>query len=141
VAALDVIGILLLVGCVFLVAFVVRRRLLIRSGGTIEMSWRLRHWTFGVARYDQDVVVWFPTFSLRPKPRRILTRSSTHITARRVPHGAEVWALVPDAVVLECRSSHGPAEIAIPSTALLGFLSWLEAGHRTPSREWPTVAR
>src|SRR4051794_11779770 len=111
-------------------ALVARRRFLIRSGGTIEMSWHLRHWTFGVARYEAEQLQWFRTFSLSPRPRRSLSRSSAQIVARRIPHGPEAWRLVPDAVVIEGSSADGPFELAVPAPALLGVLSWLEAGRR-----------
>jgi hypothetical protein len=128
VAALDIVGGVLLGLCVLLVAFVVRRWLLVRSGGAIEMSWRLRHWTYGVARYDGNRLLWFATFSLRPGPTRTLPRTGLRIVARRDPHGAEAWTLVPHAVVLECRTPRGPVQIALPPAATLGFLAWVEAG-------------
>lgn len=91
------------------------------------MSWRLRHWTFGIARYERDRLEWFRTFSLSPLPRCSLTRGSVQVSARRNPRGTEAWHLVPEAVVLECANGDGFVEIALPAPAVVGFLAWLEA--------------
>ncbi|HEU5035064.1 MAG TPA: DUF2550 domain-containing protein [Mycobacteriales bacterium] len=131
-AALDALGIALLTVCLLLLALVARRRLLSRAGGTVEMSLRgaRGHWAFGVARFERDRLLWFRTFSLSPRPRRELARTSLHVEQRRSPHGHEIVTLVPDAVVLECRDGVDQFELALPASASLGFLAWLEAGHR-----------
>jgi hypothetical protein len=133
VEALDVLGVVLFAGCLVLLAFVGRRHLLLRRGGTVEMSWRLRHWTFGIGRYERDRLEWFRTFSLSPRPRRSLCRDTVQVAGRRAPRGAEAWSLVPEAVVLQCSTGDGFAEIALPASAAVGFLAWLEAhpGART----------
>ena len=136
-AALDALGVALLTICALLVLLLARRRLLSRGGGTVEMSVRLRHWTFGVARFDRDRLLWFRTFSLSPRPRRDLPRGTLHVERRRPPHRTELLGMTADAVVLEC-SIHGkPVEIALPSSAALGFLAWLEAGQRTRAGSRP----
>lgn len=150
-AALDAVGALLLVVCLVLVAFVVRRWLLVRGGGTVEMSWRLRHWTYGLARYEADRLLWYATFSLRLRPTRTLPREGLHIDARRDPHGHEAWTLVPGAVVLRCSGPAGATEVGLPVPAMLGFLAWVEAGPRRALRlpqqpgsisaDSPTVSR
>ena len=126
-AALDVIGAVLSAACLLLAGFVARRHLLVRRGGTVEMSWRRGPWTFGTGRYERDRIEWFRTFSLSPRPRYTLMRGSLQVSSRRVPRGAEVWSLMPDAVVLECATHDGFVEIALPSSAVVGFLSWLES--------------
>lgn len=146
-AALDVVGGVLLGLCILLVAFVVRRQWLIRAGGAVEMSWRLRHWSYGLARYDGNRLLWFATFSLRLSPTRTLPRTGLQIVARREPHGPEAWALVPQAIVLECATVDGTTEIALPAPATLGFLAWVEAGptlrvpEQSVSFDSPTAAR
>ena len=130
-AALDVIGVVLLAGCLVLLAFVARRYLLVRRGGTVEMSWHRGHWSFGIGRYERDRLEWFRTFSLSPRPRYALMRGSVQVSSRRPPRGTEVWSLVPDAIVLECSTVDGFVEVALPSAAAVGFLAWLEA---SPSR-------
>lgn len=129
-AALDVIGVVLLACCLVLIALVVRRHVLLRRGGTTEMSWRNEHWSFGVARYERDRLEWFRTFSLSLRPRHCLYRDSVHVRSRRTPRGREAWSLVPDAVVLECSTPEGFVEVALPARAAVGFLAWLEASGR-----------
>lgn len=126
-AALDVIGAVLLASCLLLISFVVRRHLLVRQGGTVEMSWRLRHWTFGIGRYERDRLEWFRTFSLSPRPRCSLSRGAVQVSARRAPRHGEAWSLIQDAIVLECSTGESIVEVALPAPAVIGFLAWLEA--------------
>lgn len=141
-AALDVIGAVLLAACLVLIAFVARRHLLHRRGGTVEMSWHRAHWTFGTGRYERDRLEWFRTFSLSPRPRYTLMRGSVQVSSRRMPRGAEVWSLVPDAIVLECATHDGFVEVALPSSAVVGFLAWLESSPTRTSRYGsPTAPR
>lgn len=134
-AALDALGIALLVVCLLLVSLVGRRRLLSRTGGTVEMSLRCpelgaRHWSFGLARFEADRLLWFRTFSMSPRPRLVLPRAGLRVEARRAPNSGELVALVPDAVVLECLTAGRRVELALHHRASLGFLAWLEAGQR-----------
>ena len=140
-AALDIIGAVLLVLCLVLLGFVVRRHLLVRRGGTVEMSWRRGHWTFGIGRYERDRLEWFRTFSLSPRPRYALMRGSVQVSSRRIPRGAEALSLVPEAIVLECSTRDGFVEVALPSAAVVGFLAWLEANptharYGSPTAPW-----
>jgi hypothetical protein len=127
VKALDAAGVVLLLGCLYLLALVVRRRLIARDGGVVEMSLHTRHWRHGFARYDGAHLAWFRTFSLSPRAARELPRGDLRVIERRDPHGAEALALVHDAVVLTCQAQGETVEIAVPPAALLGLLSWLEA--------------
>lgn len=140
-AALDVIGVVLLVGCLVLLSFIARRHLLVRRGGTVEMSWRRGHWTFGIGRYERDRLEWFRTFSLSPRPRYVLVRGSVQVSSRRTPRAAEAWSLVPEAIVLECSTGDGFVEVALPSAAVVGFLAWLEASPSHASYGSPTAPR
>lgn len=124
--AVDAVGVLLLLGCLYLVALFVRRRLLSRHGGTVEMSVRLRHWTFGIARYEADRLMWFRTFSLSPRPRLELPRTDLRVIARRQPHGTEHLHVVHDAVVAQCECAGKPVELALHDTAVMGLRAWLE---------------
>ena len=147
--AVEILGVVLLVICALLLALVVRRRLLDRPGGTVDVSWRRRRggigrsslgWSFGVGRYDGDRLLWFKTFSLDPRPNHVLRRSSLVIGPRRRPHGAEVVAVIADATVLECTHDGERFELAVPSAALPGLLAWVEAAPRVSSRREPTRA-
>jgi hypothetical protein len=130
VEVVDVVGSVLLFVCVLLIAMVARRWLLSRSGGTLEMSLRERHWRFGVGRYDGDRLSWYATFSLSPRPRRTFARSGLRVVGRRPPRGGEALHVVHDSVILECATAPAAVEIAVPSSALPGFLAWLEAAPR-----------
>jgi hypothetical protein len=110
-----------------------RRRALSRGGGTVDLSLRLkdhangRGWVLGVGRFDGDSLQWYRVFSLAMRPRRTLSRRDLSVQARREPTGNERFALLAGAVVMECRSSSGPVELAMGSSAVTGFLAWLEA--------------
>ena len=136
--------ILLALLVVFLVPFgaiVVRRRLLSRDGGAIELSLRLktrsqgRGWVLGVGRFVGDDLQWFRVFSLALRPRRTLSRRDLEVRSRRVPKGAESLSLLKGAEVVELRSAAGLVEVALDRAALTGFLAWLEA--RPPGATLP----
>ena len=129
----EAFGLLLLAVAAFLLALGLRRRVLQRRGGTVEVSLRLntrhvhRGWVLGVGRFDGDRLEWYRVFSLAMRPRRTLTRRDLSVVTRRPAEGAERLALLGGAVVMECRSSSGPVELAMEPSAVTGFLAWLEA--------------
>lgn len=130
---LDVIAFVVVSSVWLVVGFALRRWLLARRGGTVEMSLRLRTgshgrgWVLGTGRYVGDELQWFRVFSLAPRPRRTLSRRGLQVVQRRVPNGPERLALQTGMVILDCASDAGPVQIAIGQSALNGFLSWLEA--------------
>ena len=137
---LQAIGATLAVGIGLLMALFVRRLLISRGGGTVEVSVRLyrkqhgRGWALGLARFSGDKLLWYRMFSLAFRPREILSRKNLNVLSRREPNGSERVALLSGSVILECQTEHGPVEVAMDSAALTGFLSWLEsaapgAGH------------
>lgn len=148
--AVEVVGLVLVVVCTGLILLVVRRRLLDREGGTVDLSLRqtsgAHHlpgglgWSFGVARYEADRLLWFKTFSLSPRPRHVLRRSDLVLGGRRRPHGAETVAVVADATIVECGHRGEVFELAVPSIALPGLLAWVEAAPRVNRRESVTRA-
>jgi hypothetical protein len=136
----------LLLGAVLvvLIPFVLvaaRRRLLAREGGAIEVSLRLkdrRHgggWVLGVGRYAGDDLQWFRVFSLSPRPRRTLSRRDLVVRSRREPRGPEALALLKGVEIIELAAGNGTVEIALDTSALTGFLAWLEA--RPPGATLP----
>ena len=131
---LDAAGIVLLLGCGYLLALFLRRRLIARAGGVVEMSLHGRHWRHGFARYEGAHLLWFRTFSLSPRAARELPRGDLRVIERREPHGPEALALVHDAVVLTCQAAGETVELAVPPTALVGLLAWLEAAPLRTSR-------
>ncbi len=116
-----------------LVAIAVRRQLLQRAGGTVDLSLRLRTlthgrgWVLGVGRFAGDDLQWYRVFSLAPRPRRTLSRRDLAVVRRRQPVGGETLALLDGAVVLECLTCDGRVEVALDGAAVTGFLAWLVA--------------
>ena len=116
-----------------LLSLALRRRVLLRPAGSIDMSLRTRFgrigggWALGVGRYAGDDLVWYRLFSLTLKPSRSLSRAGLEVLGRRQPTGAESWAVQAGAVIVECRDESGPVQLAMSAGAVTGFLSWLES--------------
>ncbi len=110
-----------------------RREIITRGGGTIELSLRLstmvagRGWSSGVARFAGDELRWYRVFSLALRPRRVLSRRSLAVQGRREPDAAERLVLPEHWVILRCRTRRAVVELAMAETTLTGFLSWMEA--------------
>ncbi len=125
-------GVLLLVLALG-VALIVRRRWLSRHGGTFELSYRARAsqpgrgWLLGLGRYTGDRLEWFRIFSLSPRPKMVWQRSTLNYVERRDPEGVEQLSLYPGHVVIRCETPAGDIELALGSSSLMGFQSWLEA--------------
>jgi hypothetical protein len=130
---LEWIGIGALVLLLAVAALFVRRALVARAGGTIKLTVRLstmligRGWSPGFGRFAGDELRWYRMFSFAIRPRRVLFRRDLVVEQRRLPEGAERLALPADWVILRCRSETAPVEIAMASSTVTGFLSWLEA--------------
>ena len=131
--ALAIAAALVLLAVLPLVVLSVRRRLLQRLGGTIELSLRAtpaadgRGWMLGVGRFEGDDLRWYRVFSLSVRPRRTLSRRDLQVVRRREPAGGETLALLEGVVVMVCTSPQGPVELAMDPSAVTGFLAWLEA--------------
>ncbi len=125
------VGVLILL-CVLGVLFL-RREIITRGGGTIELSVRLstmvpgRGWSPGIGRFDGDELRWYRVFSLALRPRRVLSRRSLAVQSRRLPDASERLVLPEHWVILRCWTRRGVDEIAMAETTLTGFLSWMEA--------------
>ncbi|OLB78294.1 MAG: hypothetical protein AUI14_13760 [Actinobacteria bacterium 13_2_20CM_2_71_6] len=110
-----------------------RREIISRGRGTIELNLRLstmmpdRGWSPGIARFIGDDMRWYRVFSLSIRPRRTLSRRALSVDQRRQPTAAEHLVLPADWIVLRCTSQRASVEIAMAETTLTGFLSWLEA--------------
>jgi len=121
------------VAVLLLMAVAVRRRLLQRRGGTVELSLRSRPsatgrgWVLGIGRFEGDALQWYRVFSLAPRPRRSLCRGELEIRGRRTPTAVEAHALLEGAVVMECSAGAQPVELAMDPAVATGFLAWLEA--------------
>ncbi len=132
------IGILALL-CLLALLFV-RREVISRRGGTIELSLRTtsavagRGWSPGVARFVGDEMCWYRVFSLAPRPRRRLSRLNLVVQERRTPGPPERLVLPADWVIVRCGIGRERVEIAMARTTLTGFLSWLEAAPPGPAQ-------
>jgi hypothetical protein len=137
----EVLAVALLLLAAAFTAIAVRRRVLQRRGGTVELSVRLkptargRGWVLGIGRFVDDDLEWYRVFSLALRPRRTFSRRDLTVQQQRPPQGAETYALLQGAVVMECRTSDGPVQLGMDPSAVTGFLAWLEA--RPPGATLP----
>ena len=117
----------LLVGLV--AAFLLRRRFLLSGLGAVTMWLRAPgapRWSVGVAWYSGETLLWYRALSLSVRPHRRLCRSQFRIDARRTPTRQDL-SLPADSVILTCRTGAGPQELAMDSSTVTGFLSWIES--------------
>jgi hypothetical protein len=124
--ALVLVGLLLVA---LVAAFLLRRRFLLSGLGAVTMWLRppgTPRWAVGVAWYSGDTLLWYRALSLSVRPTQRLCRSEFHVDARRRPTGEDL-ALPAESVVLTCRTGAGPQELAMDSSTVTGFLSWIES--------------
>ena len=145
-----------LIVVVFL-AGVLRRFVLVRSGGAIECYLRVcggkgrrGTWRVGFGRYGTGGFGWYPVLSLRPRPTVRLSRRGLVVVGRRprmaggeVAGAERVDASLPaDVTVLEigwiAEDGADPEkavyEVAMGERQLTGFLSWTES--MPPGTHW-----
>ena len=126
----TVLLVLLGVGLVaVVVAFLLRRRFLLSGLGAVTM-WlrpvRSPRWLVGVAWYGGDMLLWYRGISLAVRPQERFFRSELRVESRRSP-GRDELALPSDVVVVTIATSEGPRELAMDSSTVTGFLSWVES--------------
>ncbi|MGY1803467.1 DUF2550 domain-containing protein [Blastococcus sp. SYSU D00922] len=114
---------------VLAVAFLLRRRFLLSGLGAVTM-WlrpvRSPRWSVGVAWYGGDVLLWYRGLSLAVRPHERFSRAELGVEARRSA-GRDDLALPSDVVVLAITTPEGPRELAMDSSTVTGFLSWIES--------------
>jgi hypothetical protein len=123
---LVLLGVLIVV---LAVAFLLRRRFLLSGLGAVTMWLRpagSTRWSVGVAWYGGDVLLWYRGISLAVRPHERLCRSELRVESRRSP-GRNDLALPSDVVVLAITGPDGPRELAMDSSTVTGFLSWMES--------------
>jgi Protein of unknown function (DUF2550) len=111
------------------VAFLLRRRFLLSGLGAVTMWLRdsgSPRWSVGVAWYGGDTLLWYRALSLSVRPNHRLCRAELQIESRR-PAGRDDPALPGDSVVLQCRTAAGPRDLAMDTSTVTGFLSWVES--------------
>ena len=113
-----------------------RRRWLSSQGGVFDCALRREdghhtRWSTGMARYADDELQWFRTFSLRLTPRIVLTRDHTAQLGTRTPSPSEEVVMFSGDGIMRVRDDQaGTArvlELAMSREALTGLMSWLEA--------------
>ena len=126
----TVLLVLLGVGLVVVaVAFLLRRRFLLSGLGAVTMWLRPVHsprWSVGVAWYGGDVLLWYRGLSLSVRPQERLCRAELRVESQRTPSRDDL-ALPGDVVVLAISTPEGPRELAMDSSTVTGFLSWVES--------------
>ncbi|MCZ2816581.1 DUF2550 domain-containing protein [Modestobacter sp. VKM Ac-2984] len=125
-AVLVLVGLLLVA---LVAAFLLRRRFLLSGLGAVTMWLRApgtSRWAVGVAWYSGDMLLWYRALSLSVRPNRRLCRAQFQVDARRRPT-AEDLSLPDDSVILTVRTGAGPHELAMDSSTVTGFLSWIES--------------
>lgn len=111
------------------VAFLLRRRFLLSGLGAVTM-WlrpvRSPRWSVGVAWYGGDVLLWYRGVSLAVRPHERFARADVQVESRRGP-GRDDLALPSDVVVLSIATPEGTRELAMDTSTVTGFLSWVES--------------
>jgi uncharacterized protein DUF2550 len=111
------------------VAFLLRRRFLLSGLGAVTM-WlrpvRSARWLVGVAWYSGDVLLWYRGVSLAVRPHERFSRADVQVESRRGPCREDL-ALPSDVVVLSIATPEGTRELAMDTSTVTGFLSWLES--------------
>jgi hypothetical protein len=111
------------------VAFLLRRRFLLSGLGAVTM-WlrpvRSPRWLVGVAWYGGDVLLWYRGVSLAVRPHERFSRADVQVESRRSP-GRDDLALPSDVVVLSIATPEGTRELAMDTSTVTGFLSWVES--------------
>jgi hypothetical protein len=111
------------------VAFLLRRRFLLSGLGAVTMWLRPVHsprWSVGAGWYGGDMLLWYRGLSLAVRPHERLCRAELQVDSRRSP-GRDDLALPSDVVVLTITTPEGPRELAMDSSTVTGFLSWVES--------------
>lgn len=122
-------SLLLLLVLVLVVGFVVRRSLLLRGVGAMEIWIKLtpRRWSLGVGWFGGDELSWYRVFSLSPRPARVLARSDLEVIERRQPSERDAIVLPPGTMILDCQTSRRVEHVAMSAGAVTGLLSWLQS--------------
>ncbi|GAB1642762.1 DUF2550 domain-containing protein [Krasilnikovia sp. MM14-A1259] len=143
---LEFLGICISTLLVLLFALFVRRRLLMRGGGTIGLQVRVhtlvpgRGWSAGIGQFAGDELRFHRMFSFAIRPKRVLNRRELSVDRPRLPEGAERRPIPEHWVVLRCTTPGSCVDIAMAESTVTGFLSWLEAGPPGSTARRPAVA-
>lgn len=122
-------SLLLLLLLLLVVGFVVRRSLLLRGVGAMEIWIKLspRRWSLGVGWYGGEELSWYRVFSLSPRPARVLARGELRVVEQRQPSERDAIVLPRGTAILACETPRRIEQVAMSAGAVNGLLSWLES--------------
>jgi hypothetical protein len=129
----EIVVIVLLLAAVALAVLLAVRRASLSRSGAVNLGWRDqldpegRGWVLGQARYTEDRLDLYRSFSPMPVPAKHLPRASLRLGGRRAPVGTELDLLPPGSVVVRCANGGAELELAMAESALTGLRSWLES--------------
>lgn len=121
------------------VTFLIRRQLLLRGIGAVEMSIKVQlRWSVGVGWYGGEELSWYRVFSLSPRPAKVFVRGRVEVLERVPATERDAIVLPRGSTVLRCRTGQRTEDIAMSAGAANGLLSWLEAAPPGyPNRDVP----
>ena len=126
-------AVVVLLGCAIILA---RQRFMLRAEGTIPLALRPsrpRAGSTASARYRGGELRWYRSLGVGTRPNRVLERREVSVVGRRAPGKADLQALPPTAVIVECRDGDAAVFLALGESAYTGFVSWLESS----APHWP----
>ena len=129
----DILGVCVSLAVIALVSGVLaRQRFMLRADGALPAAIRAgSRWRYGIARFVDAELRWYRTFGIGTRPSQVLSRQDLVIVGSRAPGQAELSALPPHAVIVECRAGDRTTVLALSEDAFTGLVSWLEAApHR-----------
>ena len=129
----EIVGFVLLLAVIVLVVLLAVRRSSLARNGALDVGWRDqldpdgRGWVLGQARYNEDRLDLYRSFSPLPIAAKQLRRNSLTLGDRRVPVGTELDRLPVGSVIVRCTGASGQLELAMSEDTLTGLRSWLES--------------
>jgi len=129
----EIFGFVLLLAVIVLVVLLGVRRSSLARNGALDVGWRDqldpdgRGWVLGQARYNEDRLDLYRSFSPLPIAAKQLRRNSLALGDRRVPVGTELDLLPVGSVIVRCTGASGQLELAMSEDTLTGLRSWLES--------------
>jgi hypothetical protein len=129
----EIVAVALLLALIVLVVMLAVRRSSLARNGALDVGWREqldpdgRGWVLGQARYTEDRLDLYRSFSPLPIAARQLRRNALGLGDRRVPVGTELDLLPIGSVIVRCTGASRQLELAMSEDTLTGLRSWLES--------------
>jgi hypothetical protein len=109
----EIVGFALLLAVIVLVVLLAVRRSSLARNGALDVGWRDqldpdgRGWVLGQARYNEDRLDLYRSFSPLPIAAKQLRRNTLTLGDRRVPVGTELDLLPVGSVIVRCTGASG----------------------------------